>query len=85
MNDGSDATADRWTIHESGIDQACIAEANSDLPIGVVTGACKRLYNIVQDTRLNHRIQVTMGELAHECSDQLRAFIRRKRGREAQS
>jgi len=49
------------------------------------TGACKSLYNIVQDGRLNHRLQVTSGILAQECSDQLRAFFQRKRGKDVPS
>ena len=43
-------------------------------------GACNSLYNIVQDPRLNHRIEVTRGILAEDCSAQLRAFFHRKRG-----
>ena len=35
------------------------------------TGAVKSLYNIVQDERLNHCIEVTSGILAGECSRQL--------------
>jgi tRNA(adenine34) deaminase len=42
-------------------------------------GACNSLYNIVQDPRLNHRLDVTRGVLAPECSEQLRAFFQRKR------
>ncbi len=42
-------------------------------------GACNSLYNIVQDPRLNHRLDVTRGVLARECSEQLRAFFQRKR------
>jgi len=47
-------------------------------------GACKSLYNIVQDGRLNHRLQVTSGVLAQECSDPLRAFFQRRRGKDVQ-
>jgi tRNA(adenine34) deaminase len=43
-------------------------------------GACNSLYNIVQDPRLNHRIEVARGILAEDCSAQLRAFFHRKRG-----
>ncbi len=43
------------------------------------TGACKSLYNIVQDERLNHRIEVTSGVLADECSQQLQEFFQRRR------
>ena len=47
-------------------------------------GACKSLYNIVQDGRLNHRLQVTSGVLAQECADPLRAFFQRRRGKDVQ-
>ncbi len=42
-------------------------------------GAVKSLYNIVQDERLNHRLQVTSGVLADECSAVLTDFFRGKR------
>jgi tRNA(adenine34) deaminase len=42
-------------------------------------GACKSLYNIVQDDRLNHRIEVTAGVLAQECSAILQDFFLRRR------
>ncbi len=42
-------------------------------------GACKSLYNIVQDERLNHRLEVTSGVLANECSQQLQEFFSRRR------
>jgi len=48
------------------------------------TGACRSLYNIVQDDRLNHRLQVSSGVLAKECSDHIRAFFLRKRPKDAQ-
>ena len=44
------------------------------------TGAVKSLYNIVQDTRLNHRVEVTNGVLADECSALLQDFFARRRG-----
>jgi len=44
------------------------------------TGACGSLYNIVQDERLNHRLEVAPGVLAGECSRQLQEFFRRRRG-----
>ena len=44
------------------------------------TGACKSLYNIVQDERLNHRLEVTSGVLADKCSRQLQEFFRQRRG-----
>ena len=43
------------------------------------TGACKSLYNIVQDTRLNHRLEVNAGVLQQDCQQQLQAFFRRRR------
>jgi len=43
------------------------------------TGAVKSLYNIVNDERLNHTINVTSGVLAEECSDLLQHFFRRRR------
>ncbi len=43
------------------------------------TGACKSLYNIVQDERLNHRLEVTSGVLADECSRLLQEFFQRRR------
>ncbi|WP_394844698.1 tRNA adenosine(34) deaminase TadA [Pendulispora brunnea] len=38
-------------------------------------GALHSLYNIAQDTRLNHRYEVTRGVLAEECASRLRAFF----------
>ena len=43
------------------------------------TGAVKSLYNIVQDERLNHRIEVTSGVLVDECSAQLQSFFQKRR------
>jgi len=43
------------------------------------TGACKSLYNIVQDERLNHRLEVTSGILAEDCSKLLQEFFLRRR------
>ncbi len=43
------------------------------------TGAIRSLYNIVQDERLNHRVEVTSGVLAEACSSQLQEFFRRRR------
>ena len=42
-------------------------------------GACKSLYNIVGDERLNHRIEVTSGVLAEQCSQQLQNFFQQRR------
>lgn len=43
------------------------------------TGAVKSLYNIVQDPRLNHTLEVTSGIIAEECSKQLQQFFQRRR------
>jgi tRNA(adenine34) deaminase len=43
------------------------------------TGAVKSLYNIVGDKRLNHRVEVTNGVLADECSALLQDFFARRR------
>lgn len=43
------------------------------------TGAVKSLYNIVQDERLNHRLEVTSGVLADECSKLLQNFFAKRR------
>ena len=43
-------------------------------------GACGTLYNIPQDERLNHRLDVTSGVLADECGALLSDFFRRRRG-----
>lgn len=43
------------------------------------TGACGSLYNIVQDGRLNHRLELTPHVLMEDCRDQLQAFFRRRR------
>ncbi|HPS55856.1 MAG TPA: tRNA adenosine(34) deaminase TadA [Sedimentisphaerales bacterium] len=42
-------------------------------------GACKSLYNIVQDKRLNHCLDVTAGVMARECSTILSEFFQRRR------
>ncbi len=42
-------------------------------------GACGSLYNIVDDERLNHRLEVTAGVLAEECKEQLQNFFEQKR------
>ncbi len=43
------------------------------------TGAVESLYNIVQDRRLNHRLEVTGGVLQADCQQQLQDFFRRRR------
>ena len=49
------------------------------------TGAVESLYNIVQDDRLNHRLQVTAGILQEDCRKQLQDFFRRRRQENAKS
>lgn len=44
------------------------------------TGACGSLYNIANDSRLNHSIEITRGVLAGECSAILKEFFRSRRG-----
>lgn len=43
------------------------------------TGACKSLYNIVQDERLNHKLEVISGVLEEQCREQLQGFFARRR------
>lgn len=43
------------------------------------TGMCGSLGNIVQDPRLNHRMDVTAGVLGHEAGELLRRFFRARR------
>lgn len=43
------------------------------------TGAVQSLYNIVQDERLNHRLEVTAGVMQEDCKTQLQAFFQRRR------
>jgi tRNA(adenine34) deaminase len=43
------------------------------------TGAVKSLYNIVQDERLNHRLDVIAGVLQEDCQRQLQDFFQRRR------
>ena len=46
-------------------------------------GACKSLYNIVQDERLNHRLEVTSGILSDECGELLTNFFEKRRNSNA--
>lgn len=43
------------------------------------SGACVSLYRIVDDPRLNHRLEVTEGVLAKTCATLLQEFFRRRR------
>ncbi len=42
-------------------------------------GACKSLYNIVTDERLNHRLEVITGVMEEQCRKQLQDFFARRR------
>ena len=42
-------------------------------------GAVRSLYRLADDDRLNHRLQITAGVLADECSAALKHFFRQKR------
>ncbi|HUW18185.1 MAG TPA: tRNA adenosine(34) deaminase TadA [Sedimentisphaerales bacterium] len=46
-------------------------------------GACKSLYNIVQDDRLNHRLEVTAGVLSDQCTELLQQFFQKRRDENA--
>ena len=48
-------------------------------PADAKAGACGTLYNIVQDERLNHNIEVISGVLAEPCQLLLQEFFTRKR------
>lgn len=47
------------------------------------TGSCGSIYNIVEDTRLNHIVSVTSGILGDTCSEQLSGFFKRRREEKA--
>jgi tRNA(adenine34) deaminase len=42
-------------------------------------GAVRTLYQLCEDPRLNHRVEVTAGVLADECAEVLREFFRTQR------
>ena len=42
-------------------------------------GACGSVYNIVEDARLNHRVQVAHGVLSDSCAELLQRFFARQR------
>ena len=42
-------------------------------------GACGSLYNIVQEERLNHRVEITPGVLQEKCSKVLQNFFQKRR------
>jgi tRNA(adenine34) deaminase len=43
-------------------------------------GAVKSLYHILEDPRLNHRVQVIEGVLGEQCQDIMQAFFSVRRG-----
>ena len=43
------------------------------------SGACASLYNIVQDKRLNHQIEVIEGILEGRCREMIQGFFRARR------
>ncbi len=43
------------------------------------TGACGSLYNLIDDPRLNHRIDTTIGILEEECRTLIQTFFQEKR------
>ncbi|OGU16289.1 MAG: tRNA-specific adenosine deaminase [Ignavibacteria bacterium GWB2_35_12] len=45
------------------------------------TGACGSIYNIIQDKRLNHRCEVVKGVLEDECSQLIKDFFNKLRGK----
>jgi tRNA(adenine34) deaminase len=47
-------------------------------------GACKSLYNIVEDERLNHRLEVTAGVLSDQCTELLQQFFQKRRDENAE-
>jgi tRNA(adenine34) deaminase len=42
-------------------------------------GAVRTLYQLCEDARLNHRVEVTPGVLAEQCAELLRSFFRAQR------
>jgi tRNA(adenine34) deaminase len=44
-------------------------------------GACGSLYRLADDSRLNHRLEVTPGVLHDDCRGLLQEFFRARRGR----
>ncbi len=46
------------------------------------TGACGSVFNIAQDKRLNHQIELQTGVLEEDCSFILKSFFEKLRGRD---
>jgi tRNA(adenine34) deaminase len=47
-------------------------------------GACGSIYNIVQDSRLNHRMAMSTGVLGNQCAAIMQEFFRKKRSGDRQ-
>lgn len=45
-------------------------------------GAVRSLYQLADDPRLNHRVEITGGVLAAECAERIRSFFQQKRSGE---
>lgn len=61
---------------------AIINSRITELVIGTMDpkgGACGSLYNIVEDDRLNHRVEVRRGILEEECSSIMKEFFKKLR------
>jgi tRNA(adenine34) deaminase len=62
---------------------ACVAARIDRIVFGCPDwkgGGAGSVHNLVDDPRLNHRVEVLGGVLAAEASEQLRAFFRERRG-----
>ncbi len=46
-----------------------------------IAGSAGTVFNILQAATLNHRVEITAGVLAEECSERLREFFRQRRNR----
>lgn len=48
------------------------------------TGAAGSVFNLLDDMRLNHQVEITSGVLADECSTMLSEFFRKRRAQKKQ-
>ena len=46
------------------------------------SGAVRSLYNLLEDERLNHRVEITPGVLEEECREILRRFFQERRSKD---
>jgi len=61
---------------------ACVLGRIDRLVFGAAdpkAGMCGSLENLVQDARLNHRVEITSGVRVEECGDLLKEFFRARR------